>query len=115
MALTVLCHPSPWLLFQQWQLWEEVAGRESGAGQQMELAAAASGRAGGEDTATGGAPQAHPLYQGKTKILCNHVSLEEWCNVPTCSQEFSQAIMQVIFVQGQPVFAYLPLKKMSST
>lgn len=59
---------------QQQQLWEAVARRESGAGQQMELVESASGWAGGEDTTTGGAPQAHPLHQSKTKVLCNRLS-----------------------------------------
>lgn len=59
---------------QQQQLWEAVARRESGAGQQMELVEAASGWAGGEDTTTDGAPQAHPLHQSKTKVLCYRLS-----------------------------------------
>lgn len=49
-----------------------MAGRESGAGQQVELAAAPSGRAGWEDTTNGGAAQAHPLHQGAWRVLVVH-------------------------------------------
>lgn len=70
MGLTVLVSS----ITLQWQLWKAVAGRESGAGQQVELVAATSGWARREDTTTNGAPQAHPLHQGKAKVLCNHLS-----------------------------------------
>lgn len=42
-----------------------MAGGEGRAGQQVELVAAPSGRAGREDPASGGAAQARPLQQGE--------------------------------------------------
>lgn len=100
-SLTVLlCHPSPCPSCQQWQLWAAVAWRESGAGQQVELVAAGSGRAGWEDTTSGGTPQAHPLYKGKTKVLCAYLSkgqLMECTNWQPYSV-FSPALIQVSFV-----------------
>ena len=50
-----------------------MARRESGAGQQMELVAAAPVRAGGENTTTDGAPQPHPLFQSKPILFCIHL------------------------------------------
>lgn len=44
---------------------EAMAGGEGRAGQQVELVAAPSGRAGREDPASGGAAQARPLQQGE--------------------------------------------------
>lgn len=44
---------------------EAVAGGEGRVGQQVELVATPSGRAGREDPASGGAAQARPLQQGE--------------------------------------------------
>jgi len=67
----------------------------------MDLVAAPSGRAGGEDTAVGGALQAHPLDQGKTNVLCANIDKGQLTdNAKTGSHRLLRAFIQALIQVG---------------